>query len=103
FTLFTFVLSGLVTQTHIHLLARQGVSFESRQVVTEAIADKVDGSPNRAQRPVAPIDDPAHCPLCQEFLVSGAYIAPPPAALLLPVVTPTLVPLLYVQSAVAQQ
>jgi hypothetical protein len=71
FTLAAFAQAGFVTQTHIHPLSTptNGVS----------IAQSGHG------KLPAP-DDPAHCPLCQEYLLAGVYVAPPPVVLPLPAV-----------------
>ena len=60
-----FAQANYLTQTHIHL--------------TPAVATGQTGHQNSPSR-----DDPAHCPLCQEFLISGAYLAPAPIVLPLP-------------------
>jgi hypothetical protein len=60
-----FAQANYLTQTHIHL--------------TPAITTGQTGHQNSPPR-----DDPAHCPLCQEFLVAGAYLAPAPIILPLP-------------------
>jgi hypothetical protein len=68
-TLVTFALAGYATQTHIHIPA----GSEAGEV---AIGHSGHGK--------APLDDPAHCPLCQEYLLSGAYVVPAPIVLPLP-------------------
>ncbi|HLY04545.1 MAG TPA: hypothetical protein VKR31_02245 [Rhizomicrobium sp.] len=69
FTLLAFVQAGYVTQTHIHIPAAPSGSTISVQ------------TGGKAPLP----DDPAHCPICQEYLLSGAYFTPPPIVLPLPV------------------
>jgi hypothetical protein len=69
FTLLAFVQAGYATQTHIHIPAVSG----SRTVLAPA---------GHGKAPVP--DDPAHCPLCQEYLLAGAYLIPPPVILPLP-------------------
>ena len=56
-TLLAFAQAGYVTQTHIHPQA-----LASRSAAAETQHGK---TPAR--------DDPQHCPLCQEYLVAGAY------------------------------
>jgi hypothetical protein len=66
FTLAAFAQAGFVTQTHIHPLTSSGGSV----VLAQAAHGKL---------PIP--DDPAHCPFCQEYLLAGAYLAPPPVIL----------------------
>src|SRR5579862_2566142 len=69
FTVVAFVQAGYVTQTHIHIPAAPS---------GPAVLVQTGGK--------APLpDDPAHCPLCREYLLSGAYFIPPPIILPLPV------------------
>ena len=68
FTVLAFVQAGYVTQTHIHIPAAPSGSAVSVQ--------------NGGKAPLP--DDPAHCPICQEYLLSGAYFTPPPIILPLP-------------------
>lgn len=70
-----FVQAGYVTQTHIHIPA-----------VPAGTATLVQSGHGKA-----PLDDPAHCPICQEYLLSGAYFIPPPIVLPLPVSVATTV------------
>jgi hypothetical protein len=66
FTLLAFVQTGYAVQTHIHNPA----------------APDSDAVPAHSGHSKAPVpDDPAHCPLCQEYLLSGAYLVPPPIVL----------------------
>ena len=69
FTLVAFAQAGYVTQTHIHVPA----GLPGDPTLAQASHGKVP----------AP-DDPAHCPLCREYLVAGAYLIPPPIVLLPP-------------------
>ena len=64
-----FVQASYVTQTHIHIPA---VPAGTVTVV----------QPGHGKAPLP--DDPAHCPICQEYLLSGAYFIPPPIVLPLP-------------------
>jgi hypothetical protein len=64
FTIAAFAQQSYLTQTHIHIppaLAAGG----GGAVLDGAGHGK---TPSR--------DDPAHCPLCQEMLLAGAYLAP---------------------------
>jgi hypothetical protein len=70
FTLVAFAQAGYLTQTHIH--PASGLPANS------TLAQSSHG-----KTPVP--DDPAHCPLCQEYLLAGAYVAPPPIVLPQPV------------------
>jgi hypothetical protein len=68
-----FVVQGYLTQTHIH---RQNLSGSS-------IAQKLnDGSPKHDNYPAD--DDPANCPLCQQVLHSGQFVAPGSLVFFLP-------------------
>ena len=60
-TLIVFAQFGYATQTHVHV-----------PVLTGSIAGEV----HRGKAPAR--DDPQHCPFCQEFLLAGAYLLPPP-------------------------
>jgi hypothetical protein len=68
-TVLAFVQAGYVTQTHIHIPAVPAG--------TAALGQTGHG---KAPLPV----DPAHCPLCQEYLLSGACFIPPPVILPVP-------------------
>lgn len=68
FTLVAFAQASYVTQTHIHALDWQ--------------TSRSAASPNGHKNPTP--DDPAHCPLCQEYLIAGVYVAPGPVLLPLP-------------------
>lgn len=67
FALFAFSLQSYVTQVHIHGAAG-----------TVASASASGKSAARKQEPdkFPPADDPANCPICQEILHAGHYIAP---------------------------
>jgi hypothetical protein len=68
-TVLVFVQASYVTQTHIHIPAAPA-----------GTAALVQTGHDKAPLP----DDPAHCPLCQEYLLSGAYFIPPPVVLPVP-------------------
>lgn len=67
FTVLAFAQASFVTQTHIHIPAVPATTLVQ---------------PGHGKAPLP--DDPAHCPLCQEYLLSGAYFVPPPIILPLP-------------------
>jgi len=67
-TLIVFAQSGYVTQTHIHV---------------PVLASSVAGEVSHGKAPAR--DDPQHCPLCQEFLLAGAYLLPSPVVLPQPI------------------
>jgi hypothetical protein len=67
-TLLAFAQAGYVTQTHIH---------------PAALASRAAGETSHNKAPSR--DDPQHCPICQEYLVAGAYLTPAPVVLPLPV------------------
>ncbi len=67
-TLAAFVQQGLVTQAHIHVAAA---------TAPQPVAGTLGGHGTGPVR-----DDPSQCPLCQEFVLAGAYLAP--AAIVIP-------------------
>ena len=80
-TLVTFVLQGYIVQTHIHFAPAADVGAI---VVGGSYLDGNTGSTGAGQHiPKAPIDDPAHCPICQEFVHAGQYLTPSPILTLL--------------------
>lgn len=68
--LLAFALQTLVLQTHIH-----GVPLGGTAGVTLAV--------EKGQQPdkLPPANDPANCPICQEMLHAGAFVAPGVATL----------------------
>ena len=87
FALLAFIISGFATQTHIHIPAQSGFGIASTAVGNQKIAAKSAASLDRERPSRTPADDPANCPLCQEYLVAGAYVTPAPIALPVPTVT----------------
>ncbi|HTT83498.1 MAG TPA: hypothetical protein VMF67_08450 [Rhizomicrobium sp.] len=71
FTVLTFVMAGYATQTHMHIPAGGDAG------------DTVLGPAGHGKAPIP--DDPARCPLCQEYLLAGAYLIPAPVVLPMPV------------------
>lgn len=96
--LFAFAVQSFVTQTHIHRMwAESAVSTTAAQSLPSITAEKSAAAAiavaSRATRPepkdpYAPNEDPANCPLCQEILHAGHYIAPVAVALPLPMAAP---------------
>lgn len=68
FMLLAFAVQGSAVQIHIH-----GDPLTAADQITHASAPTVPG----AQDPY----DPANCPLCQEILHAGVYVAPGSASL----------------------
>ena len=64
FMLLTLVIQGYATQTHLH---KQNGS-------TVSAALTAGGSPKHDNFPVN--DDPANCPVCQQILHAGQFVAP---------------------------
>ncbi len=65
-----FAQASYLTQTYIHIPSLPD-------------PDAALGQSDHGKSPLH--DDPAHCPLCQEYLHSGAYLLPAPIVLPLPV------------------
>jgi hypothetical protein len=85
--LVAFALQSYVTQTHIHFaghVVTGGFTFpDDNAKVGKALSPPQDQSDHDKY---PPSDDPANCPICQEILYAGHYVAP--AAL--PVLPPSL-------------
>ena len=64
FLLLALVVQGYATQTHIH---KQNSSTVSADL-------KAGGSPKHDNFPVN--DDPANCPICQQIIHAGQFLAP---------------------------
>jgi len=73
-------------QTHIHAATVQDGFLASHDV-----ASIHDNSLNKHKRDLgrpSQNEDPAHCPICQEFMHAGQYVTPiPPVTLLISAVT----------------
>jgi len=76
-TLLAFGLQSYVTQTHIHFEPRIAALFDGG-----AKAASAGKHQDRDRYPAN--EDPANCPLCQEMLYAGHYVAPTAIALWLP-------------------
>jgi uncharacterized paraquat-inducible protein A len=88
-TLVAFLFQSYVVQTHIHFTASaaSGTIVADDANIKTSTASSVAGQHN--SKP--PIDDPAHCPICQEFLHAGQYLTPAPVLALL--ITAVFVPI----------
>jgi len=81
-----FALQSYVTQTHIHgAFVSSDVAKISKQVAGKAPGEPHDKYPAN--------DDPANCPICQEILHAGQYVAPGAIVFALPVETIAVIPL----------
>ena len=98
FALLAFIVSGFATQTHIHIPAQAEQGFGAQPA--QKLAAKDSTSLDREQKQRGPTDDPTRCPLCQEYLHSGAYVTPVPAVFPLPIMTVTVAPLLIASVAI---
>jgi hypothetical protein len=94
-----FSLQGYVTQTHIHVTTAAQAAAASRGGSKIAAKDaKTD--PRSTPRDRYPSNqDPANCPLCQEIVHAGHYVAPSAVAFFLPSQSLSIVPLLTTASA----
>jgi hypothetical protein len=79
-TLVAFALQSYITQTHIHFernfAAGSLTQDGSKALSGDAVRDKHDKYPAN--------EDPANCPICQEILYAGHYVAPTAIAVLPP-------------------
>jgi hypothetical protein len=78
---FTLIVQGVVTQSHFH---NPGHETEATSAVTKAMSN--------GQRQPTPIklplnDNPANCPICQQLIHAGQFVAPAWLAPLLLVTT----------------
>jgi hypothetical protein len=74
--LVAFALQSYVTQTHIHFaghVVTGGFTFPDDE--SKSVADKAPGSGSDHDK-YPPADDPANCPICQEIMYAGHYVAP---------------------------
>ena len=92
-TLVAFALQSYVVQTHIHFEGNSDFGFAAAGNLSP------DGQTVSAQTrnhgPSLPKDDPAHCPICQEFLHAGQYVTPTPIIALL--ITVVVVPIAIIR------
>ena len=95
-TLLAFVLQSYVVQTHIHFAApSDGVAIAATITVSDSTPNSASARTGQ-QNHNAPIDDPARCPICQEFLHAGQYLTPAPVLALL--ITVVVVPVTIVRA-----
>jgi hypothetical protein len=91
-TLLAFSVQTYLTQTHVHFaaedqtsLAQSQLSLGDHNISSKTPVEHKDRYPAN--------DDPANCPLCQELIHAGHFVAPAAAALLLPAHLPSIVEL----------
>ena len=89
FALLAFLLQGLVVQTHIH-----GVPLTVADHILKASAPS-QPAPNDPY-------DPANCPLCQEILHAGVFVAPAPVLLAIPSGVVTFAPDFLIATLIGQ-
>jgi hypothetical protein len=87
--LVAFALQSYVTQTHIHFaghVVTGGFTFpgESSGGQSDKALGAAQDQGDHDKYP--PGDDPANCPICQEIMYSGHYVAPGAIAVLLPTI-----------------
>jgi hypothetical protein len=85
--LVAFALQSYVTQTHIHFaghVVTGGFAFpgEDSKAPNAAALGAAQDKGDHDKYPSG--DDPANCPICQEILYAGHYVAPSAIAVLLP-------------------
>jgi len=83
--LVAFALQSYVTQTHIHFaghVVTGGFTFPGEGSKTVKALGTAQDQDDHDKYP--PGDDPANCPICQEILYAGHYVAPAAVAVLLP-------------------
>ena len=85
--LVAFALQSYVTQTHIHFaghVVTGGFTFpgESTKALSGNALGAAQDQGDHDKYP--PGDDPANCPICQEILYAGHYVAPTAVPILLP-------------------
>lgn len=74
------MLQNFVVQTHVHRPGENGII----SAISGDVAAKAEPA-GKAPKDKFPInEDPANCPLCQEFQHNGAFVAPGAAVLALP-------------------
>ena len=78
------LLQSYATQTHIHVSARASVFAAASGFGPAAPVKASSGSQSGDHDKYPANEDPANCPLCQEVLHSGAFVAPSAAAVWLP-------------------
>lgn len=92
-TLIAFALQSYIVQTHIHFEGNSDFGFAAAKNLAPQANDV--SAQTRNHSPSVPKDDPAHCPICQEFLHAGQYLTPTPVIALL--ITSVAVPIAIVR------
>jgi Protein of unknown function (DUF2946) len=83
--LVAFALQSYVTQTHIHFaghVVTGGFTFPGERSKADKALGTAQNQDDHDKYP--PGDDPANCPICQEILYAGHYVAPTAVPILLP-------------------
>ena len=84
-TIAAFAVQNFVTQTHVHFTPDAAAAIAAGTAAQgPSTAGRVQARLPDRQRPGPSEDDPANCPLCQEFLYAGNYVAPADIVLLPP-------------------
>ena len=93
FALLAFTIQSYVTQVHIHGTARIGGATLA-----------LDKSATQQQSPgkAPPGDDPANCPICQQILHAGSFVAPSAAAFVPLTLTASIVAIVIEIATLAQ-
>ena len=86
-----FTFQTYVTQTHIHHESPSDPRISAAIDTASDTKTRATATHAREHGRSVPADDPAHCPICQEFLTAGHYVAPAPVAALPLVLTVTFV------------
>jgi hypothetical protein len=84
-TLLAFITQSFAVQTHVHFgAAAEAAVVDKTDAVQKANSGLHSQPLAERQGKTAPSDDPANCPLCQEFLYAGSYVTPAAIAVLPP-------------------
>jgi hypothetical protein len=76
-----FAAQSFLVQTHVHFTPSVAAALAGKEVTKQTVAqDRSHGVPQRAPSN----DDTDKCPLCQEFVSAGSYLAPSAVAVLPP-------------------
>jgi len=93
FTLFAFLLQGLITQTHIHGATFSNVSGVSAWLARVGSADELSLAAKSPAKRLPAGDDSSRCPICQTAQLAGAFVASAAIVILLPSQSVSLIPL----------
>jgi hypothetical protein len=76
-----FATQSFLVQTHVHFTPSVAAALAGKEAMKQTVAqDRSHGAPQRAPSN----DDTDKCPLCQEFVSAGSYVAPSAVAVLPP-------------------